>query len=601
MYYKEFRDLGIDAPNRPSGSVKVHCPKCESRKGHRPREKDLSLHYDEGFYKCHSPNCDFKGSVKSLKKEYSRPEWKNSTDLPDNVVKYFIGRGISQQTLKRMQIDVDEKGNIRFNYFRKGELINYKVRIPLSDGKKSFRQHAGAEKILYNLDSITTGVTKCIITEGEMDVVSWVEAGLPAEFGVVSVDQGAPNPGDRTDGKLECIRNCAAELDSIEEFYLCVDDDAPGKYLEEVLIDRFGAYRCFLVKLPKGKKDSNDVLQDKAYELSVRKETLRNCLKTATPVPVPGIHTLDDEVWKNQDYYFEHGRPTGSSTYYPGFDENFTFLRGDITLITGLPNDGKGQFTRTLALIKSYIDGWKWAFYAPEDYPIDLFYDDMVHMYVGKSPYYGDDHQMSKFEYDEARMFIREHFFLISPVADKKTGQVPLPTNDWINERIRFLKLKYGINAYVKDPWNKISHDMSQRDDQYLQSELSKEKFFAMNFDAAFYIVHPKQMQKNKDGSYSAPDRYDMAGGAMFFNMFDNFITIYRSHRHEDPNDQSVSAIVRKIKKQKLVGRPGEFEFWYDWKSNRYFEVGSDYCPLESAESSAAKKAIDVELDALGW
>ena len=37
-------------------------------------------------------------------------------------------------------------------------------------------------------------------------------------------------------------------------------------------------------------------------------------------------------------------------------------------------------------------------------------------------------------------------------------------------------------------------------------------------------------------------------------------------------------------KKQKLVGKPGSVSFWYDITTNRYYQTGNDFNPLESSQ-----------------
>lgn len=209
MYWNEFKKLGIDAQVGASGVKRSVCPKCHERKGGNLRDKDLALSYDEGWYKCHSANCDFKGKV--YQKEYLRPIV-NNTGLSDKNLKYLFARGISKETILKMNLS-EEKDMIQFNYFRNNELINVKTR---SRNKKIMYQYSGSEKILYNLDSLI-GKKKAIIVEGEIDVLSLVEAGLDQHYGIVSVDQGAPNVGDKISSKLDCLKNCASEIDEVED------------------------------------------------------------------------------------------------------------------------------------------------------------------------------------------------------------------------------------------------------------------------------------------------------------------------------------------------------------------------------------------------
>lgn len=580
MYYNEFRKIGIDCPNKTDGKVKVVCPKCLLRKP-TTRDKDLYVVYDTGVYKCYSSKCGWSGSVANLKKEYDRPNWKNNTDLPRGVTSFFYKRGILQDTLIKSKISTDERGNIQFNYFRNDELINVKTRYEIN-GKKAFAQHVGAEKILFNLDSLK-GKKKCIFNEGEIDVLSWIEAGVTDDFGVVSVDQGAGLPNSKMDGKLECIKNCAFELDEVEEFYICTDKDAAGVYLQEELIRRLGAHRCYIVELPKGKKDANELLDDSnPTSHDANKQALRECLKKAKPVPMDGIHTLDDEMWAKMEDQYQNGRESAKTTHYPELDNIFKYLRGDMTLVTGIPNHGKSQFLRQLMVIKSYFDGWKWGCYVPEDFPIDYFYEDLVHIYLGITTDLNFKERATPEQFAEGLLFVKEYFICVYPERDKKTGIIPLPSNDWINERFAFLKLKYGINAIVKDPWNKIIHDIKgSREDLYLAKELSKEKFFAANFDAYFIVAHPSKMQKNSAQEYSVPDAYDLAGGAMWNNMMDNIMVVHRQNAQKNPTDKMVIIKTVKIKKKKLVGNTGEVDMSFEFKKGRYYQASSDYHPME--------------------
>ena len=567
MFRTQLENLGINTQNK-TGTFKTKCPKCHDTHKQKNR-KDLTVSVDQGWYKCHSASCGWKGKVFTDKIEYKRPKWiEKEIDLPISVIRFFDERGISQDTLKKMKITYDQ-GMIKFNYFRERELINYKAR---SVKEKKFMQFPESEKILYNLNSLKDK-TKVIIVEGEMDVLALVEAGLDKEYGVVSLDQGAGAVGSRLDGKLMCLTNCAYELDTVEEFVLALDNDAPGQYTQKEIVRRLGEYRCKVVNFKESVKDANDVIMLDGLEKSAAHKTLEEYIENAENVPVPGIYTLDADMRQRMLDFYDKGWPIGQTTHFSALDDHFKWLRSDITLFTGIPGDGKGTFIRQLALIKSVKDGWKWACFVPEDFPIEMFYEDLCHAFLSQTldkRYEGVRAKREDFEF--AMSFIKDHFFCIYPMPDAKSGEFALPTNEWINKRIRFLKLKYGVNAYIKDPWNKIFHDIKQREDQYLMSEISKEKFFAAAFDAAVYVAHPTKLPKEKGGGYAPPTAYNISGGAMFFNMFDNILTIYRPNRWTSDNDKLVHVITQKIKKQKQVGRLGTTHMAYEFKENRYYQ-----------------------------
>ncbi|GIV35370.1 MAG: hypothetical protein KatS3mg031_2905 [Chitinophagales bacterium] len=450
---------------------------------------------------------------------------------------------------------------IRFNYFRAGELINYKDRIQLEGGKKTFRQHPGAEKILYNLDSLQ-GRKKAIITEGEIDALSFISAGAERRgFAVLSVDQGAPAPGAQAGGKLECLRNCAQELDAVEAFYLCCDNDEPGRALFEELVRRLGAHRCYEVQLPEWAKDANDVLSRKELSLELRYESLLLALEQAKPVDMPGIVELNADILEDIFEIYEKGIKKGQTTGFAILDEHFTFLPGDLTIVTGIPGHGKSQFLRHIMLNKAVGAGWRWACYVPEDWPADYWFADLAITYTGK-PLHGEG-RMSEQELLQALEFISEHFIAIYPEQDKE-GNIELPTNEWLNNAIRFAKLKYGVNAYVKDPWNRIYHEFGEREDRYLAEQLSKENIFAKEFDAAIIVAHPTKMS-----NITTPHAYNISGGAMWYNMADNIISVFRDI---ESGENATNVAVLKVRKQRQVGKPGTVKFYFDERSLRYCE-----------------------------
>ena len=203
MYRQQLEALGIKTDGK-QGTFKTRCPKCADTHKEKNR-KDLTVSVKGGWYKCHSASCGWKGKIFEDQVQYKRPKWiEREIDLPIKAIRVFDERGISQETLKKMKITV-EKDMIHFNYFREGELINWKAR---GIEEKKFAQFAEAEKILYNIDSLKDK-KKAILVEGEMDVLALIEAGLEKDYGIVSLDQGAANVGHSLDGKLKCLRNCA--------------------------------------------------------------------------------------------------------------------------------------------------------------------------------------------------------------------------------------------------------------------------------------------------------------------------------------------------------------------------------------------------------
>lgn len=170
------REYIIDLKNI-NGENAMPCPECS---GDRKKKSAKSFSWDaqKGIGNCLHCNARFGKKLEGIyrpaeqqKPVYARPEWRNITDLEDDVLKFFTDRGISQRTVNQAKISQGrtffpqlekEAKCIEFNYFRDSELVNVKYRGP----KKSFKLYKDAELIFYNLDSMK-GQDYVIITEGE--------------------------------------------------------------------------------------------------------------------------------------------------------------------------------------------------------------------------------------------------------------------------------------------------------------------------------------------------------------------------------------------------------------------------------------------------
>jgi len=293
---------------------------------------------------------------------------------------------------------------------------------------------------------------------------------------------------------------------------------------------------------------------------------------------------------------FLHGDTKGDTTYFKSLDPHFTWRKGEVTLWHGLPNHGKTTVLIHLMLIKAMKDGTKWGIFSPEQNPPIDFYKELAEMYIGKSTDPDHDNQMTLDEYYDAMKFINQYFFFIYPEKDE-------PTPQYINDRFEELILKEGIEGCVIDPFNQLDNDYSSeggRDDQYISTFLAKEKRFALKHNVYKIIVaHPKggvQMVSNKTekefdnaGNYECPGVYHLAGGAMWNNKCDNIIVVYQPYYNtrtsirnkqdwEDKQDvlpfHLNTTVVRsqKVKKQKLVGKPGTAFWVFDPNSSRFYE-----------------------------
>lgn len=544
-----FYEIGIELKGNQT-QQKVKCPNCYKLGKQNYNDTCLSVNINDGLYNCHK--CGWNGCVKIGEvKSYQKPIKTNFTKLSLEALILFTSRGITQDVVNANKI-VQEGEWVIFPYLRNGELINFKKR---NINTKDFRQSTNAESIIYNYDRIKDA-KEIIITEGEFDCMAFEVAGYT---NVTTVNQGAPNENDKNiDKKLECITNCYEVFEQAKTIYLAVDKDANGTRLENELIKRLGAEKCKIISFPIGCKDANEVL------LKDGKETLIQCFKAAKQVKIEGIYTIED-VKDSMVKTFTDGKRRGETTHWNTLNENYTHRFGEVTLWTGYMNEGKSTFLKQLLLAKACFDNWKIAVFSPEDFPADEFYDDLIHMYVGKSTDRFDYHVMERAEYNDAMEIIKDKFFYVYPEKDF--------TWETVEKKLTYLIRKFGVKAVILDPYNQFDHNQgNQREDLYISKFMAKLKHFAVINDVAVHLVAHQVTPLYQAGQdYPQPNAYKIKGGGTFADKADNVCFIWRRFRCTDPKNPLVVFGADKIKKQRLTGKLGQKDFVYDYLTNRYY------------------------------
>ena len=573
----KFIALGIEPKgNRPQ--QKLICPNCVKLGKINIKDTCLSIDLNDGLYNCFK--CGWSGKVKEdnyfqnlqYKRTYTKPNKNNMSKLveKDTVYDFFALRGISSSVVDKNKIvSTKDKKSVVFPYFKDGELINFKTR---GVSEKTFMQAKDAEPIMYNYDRIKEA-KKIIVCEGEIDALSWEEAGFDFH---TSVNQGAPNEKDtNVDKKLECITNCYDAFEQAETIYLSVDNDANGKRLEKELIRRLGVEKCRLINFGDC-KDANE------YLLKNGKDALGDLLHFSKEVQVEGVFSVDD-VYKDLLEYFENGDLDSESTHIEDVDDAWKWRAGEVTLWTGYQNEGKSLFLNQLALIKAIEDGDKFAVFSPENMPLKDFYVDLIETYIGKtSNKMYKSKQMTKDEFIDGMGLLNSSFFLVYPEFNFKL--------DTIFEKVKVLIRKKGVKHLIIDPYNTVEHMLrnGEREDLYISRFMATLKRFAIDNNITIQLVaHQLTARPNPaDGNrYFKPNLNNIKGGGTFADKADNVCIVWRPNRNLDFRDTAVIFGSQKIKKQKLVARPCDVDgITFDIYSNRYLFNGKS--PFEKYDKA---------------
>lgn len=570
---KTYSDFGIDIPaGRNSGKMKVLCPRCHEQRKDK-RDKSLSVDLGKGVWHCHY--CGWSGTIHvgershdAPKKEYRRPTPRPITTLSRKLVEWFNSRGISEWVLERMKINEGEQfmpqvgkkmNTVQFNYYLNGELINVKYRT----GDKKFMLESGAELIPYNLDGIV-GQSECIITEGEMDCLSFVEIG---KSNCVSVPNGANSNLSYLDDFIDGF------FEDKETIYIAVDTDTKGVMLRDELIRRFGGERCRIVTYGDDCKDANEHLQ------KYGKESLENCLKAAKEVKVDGIFSLGDYE-EELDSIYQNGLKKGFLVGHPNFDALCSFETKRLAIVTGIPGSGKSEFIDEMCVRFNILYDFKVAFFSPENMPMEYHAVKLIEKLCGKRLQAIDTNgeSIAPGQYAHAKEYYRDNFFHILP----DDGY----TIDNILAKAKYLVRRRGIRVLVIDPFNRIENEQSSKESetQYISRVLDRLTNFAQQQDVLIFLMaHPTKVRKD-NGNGGIPTMYDINGSANFYNKADFGIIV---HRERDESKNYTLVRVEKVKFRHL-GAPGDATFKFNVINGRYI-------PWKQSESVTVDFRADME------
>ena len=544
----QFNQYGLE-----QGKKQGVCPLCShTRQPKNQKAKCASYDWERGLGTCHNCNTSFQLHTYQRKgaseRVYVRPvdppadEW----NIPrTKVAEWFETRGISTQTLIDLRISEGPEympqtgkteNTIKFNYFMGNQLINVKYR----DGRKNFKLYKGAEKVFYNINSII-GYDSCVITEGEIDTLSFHEAGIK---NVISV----PNGATLTNNNLDYLDNCIDYLIDKDKIIIAVDQDEPGQALKQELIRRLGAEVCYTCSFDDC-KDANE------YLLKYGPEKLSKCISDARPVPLENVTTFKDIENEITDFV-QNGFKPGFQIGLPNFDDIFSTYTGQFITVTGIPSSGKSDFVDQMVIGYNKQYNWKIAFASPENAPTYLHAHKLMRKLWEGMPSQKD---IANDKWSQISEYINDNFFFID---------MERYTLDSVLKKGAELVKRKGIKCLVIDPFNKVRDVDAKTEDvnRYTMEYLTKIETFAKKYDVLVIIVaHPTKMYKDANGKIEEPTMYNIKGGGEWYDASYHGLLV-----HRDYENKTTKVKVLKVKFQNLGENGGECFFTWEPKSGCY-------------------------------
>lgn len=566
--YNFARERGIYAFEKRGELWFKNCPFCHG--SGKSNERTFSINLKTGQFKCFRASCGRTGNMVDLAREfdfslgneadeYFNPK-KKYRKLPtpkepiipkEPAIKYLASRGISEAIVKKYQITVKtNQPNVLAMpfYDEHNQLCFVKYRdTTFKKGINNSKEwcEANCKPILYGMNLCNMDNKTLVITEGQMDSLSLVQAGIE---NAVSVPMGVNNwnwvPycwnwvnrfdkiivfGDRTEDKITLI------------------SDIKQRFKKQIFQIRLEDYRdC---------KDANDILR------KYGEAHLRTCIENAIPArleylvdasDIDPLNIFDVEKLptgiKQLDSYLYGGLP------FPG-----------VTILTGKRGEGKSTFASQL-IAGAIQSNYKCFVYSGE---LDkrLFVSGIekqiagpnhLTSYTTKQGYTG--YKVSETNRKLIKAWVKGKLFVYDgTMLNERVGLLEAMENAITRYGVRVLLLDNLMTALSLEEKTVDKYEMQGIFTQRLAS-------LALQYNVLIILVAHKKKLITQD------ELDDIAGSADIANLATTAISYVRTAEHED--DQRDIRLL----KNRLFGKVN-LKGWlayYDKKSTRIYSEGDN-------------------------
>lgn len=351
------------------------CPFCRSDEG------SFYINKSTWQFICHRGKCGVKGGKTKFMTHFgdtnietdhsSKPSSNKIEAIPDVEAQHLSlldndndqvlnwlndERSISLDTVKRMKMglakrrfkmsgEVKQLYTLTFPYFHKGKCVGVKYRTlpqnldPEAPAKKGMSFTAGRDVGIYNHDAIEQDMEYLIVTEGETDTLTLLEAGYDNVVGISGCK------GKKADW--------ADDLLKPKKIYLIYDTDEAGQEGAYDFAMRFGADKICNVVLPKFETVEGELGKDlnEWFLAGGTKEQLDRLLEEAKLFPVDGA-TSAEEAIDELVSKLDAGQSLDMHYKFPWSSINARaggYNKGHLILIVASPGVGKSTLALNIA------------------------------------------------------------------------------------------------------------------------------------------------------------------------------------------------------------------------------------------------------------
>ncbi len=564
---EKLSELGFELDSYGYGKHECICPFCSaSRKPHHQKQKCAAVWIEEDFatYNCiHCGKHDFLHSDKKIERKevkYTKPIRQSSNTL-SGTEGFLNKRGISLETANKAGLYATTNNKtgerwLAFPFYKGGEVVNIKYR---GIEEKRFMQEKNPEPVVYNYDMAFNALhdnnDTLICVEGEIDCLTFIEAGFENCISIPAGSIGSPVEKNYNGSKFDFIKVSSPLFDSAKKIILALDNDDPGRFMTQALIDRFGAERCYVVNWGVYKvqgKDANDFwLQDKSI--------ITDAIDLAQPVPIKGIkHAVSDP--EGFIYYLLNGIKDAIPSGFENLDRLIKFAPGNFITLTGNPGSGKSLFLTSMIMNMARKQGLKTLYCAFENSENQLM-TKWVQMLLKEPVFPMEESKVPRIK--NTFEFIKNHFLIM----EDETASL---NADTIVEYSEIAVRQEGVKIIIIDPLNKITFPRSESLTQDIGVMLNKLiSFTRRNNVITFLVAHPTKPSDRKLDGQTIPNGFDIAGSANFLNMSDIIMTVHRKQSDTGWKSQHLMVMVSKVRDTNY-GHEGTVYFDYNYRTGEY-------------------------------
>lgn len=412
--------------------------------------------------------------------------------------------------------------------------------------RKDWRSTQGVSRGLFNEDVLRSGDGPVVITEGEIDALSVMQAGY---LRAVSLPDGWTVDG----GKREVLIEVEPLLRKAPFIIVAGDADEAGASLPQTVSNILEGHDVRFVTWPEGCKDANDVL------MQFGEGELASRLATASPIdPVGGfITSLHDLPPLPERRVLRLGMQP--------YDSGLAFEVGAMSVGTGTPGAGKSTFTTFAAYHIARNEGIRVGLLPFETHSHRI--RDQIARLICRKPFA----ELSQIELGQVYAFGAKYLRIVHRrySADIQHHLA------WLRANIRTLAVRDNCKLIIIDPWSELEHlpEKGESMTAYINFALQQIRSWAEQYDTHICVIaHPRKM--STEGKMKCPTGYDIADSAAFFNKPALGFSVHKDENGE--GEEFVQIMTWKVRETQLYGfTPGNMRL-------RFHEQGMTYTKFES-------------------